>query len=212
MRTKHFLNVFAFFALWILFCVYSLLNTHTLRQKYNDRIKRSPENYTGIKNKIEINQIELCEGCVNYKQYHVILGPRSEESRSEYLDLLIVVPSGYNRDAAHRRSVIRRTWANRSFYPQYKTRHVFVMGKYKTRHVFVMGKYKTRHVFVMGKYKTRLVLVMGKYKTRHVFVMGEYKTRLVFVMGEYKTRHVFVMGEYKTRHVFVMGKWMNFYE
>ena len=67
---------------------------------------------------------------VNYIQYHVILGPHPDESRSEYLDLLIVVPSGYNRDAAERRSVIRRTWENRSFYPQFSTRCVFVMGWY----------------------------------------------------------------------------------
>ena len=66
----------------------------------------------------------------DYKQYHVILGPHSDESRSEYLDLLIVVPSGYNRDAAQRRFVIRRTWANGTFYPQYKIKHVLVMGMY----------------------------------------------------------------------------------
>ena len=48
--------------------------------------------------------------------------------------------------------MIQRTWANGLFYPEYKTRHVFVMGKNKTRHVFVMGKNKTRHVFVMGKW------------------------------------------------------------
>ena len=66
---------------------------------------------------------------VNYKRYHVMLGPDTDESRSEYLDLLIVVPSSYNNDAAERRSIIRRTWANR-FYPQFRTRHVFVMGKW----------------------------------------------------------------------------------
>ena len=66
---------------------------------------------------------------VNYKRYHVMLGPHTDESSSEYVDLLIVVPSSYNRDAAERRSVIRKTWANASFYPQFNTRHVFVMGK-----------------------------------------------------------------------------------
>ena len=70
---------------------------------------------------------------LHYAQYHVMLGPHSDVSRSKYLDLLIVVPSSYNHDAAERRSVIRRTWANRSFYPQFNTRHVFVMGKWISR-------------------------------------------------------------------------------
>ena len=131
MITTRLSNVLTVFTLWTLFCVHSL-HSNTLRQKSNAKTgsKYLLENYTGIKNKIKINKREICKGCINYPQYHVILGPHPDESRSEYLDLLIVVPSGYNRDATERRSVIRRTWANRSFYPQFKTRCVFVMGKW----------------------------------------------------------------------------------
>ena len=124
--------MFLQFSHWILFCGHSLLDTYALRQKCNVKTvsKYLLENYTGIKNKIKINKAEIYESCVNYRQYHVILGPHPDESRSEYLDLLIVVPSSYNHDAAEKRSVIRKTWANASFYPQFNTRHVFVMGKW----------------------------------------------------------------------------------
>ena len=134
MRTEHLSDVLAVFTLWILFCGHSLLDTYALRQKCNVKTvsKYLLENYTGIKNKIKINKREICKSCVNYRQYHVMLGPHPDKSRSEYLDLLIVVTSSYNHDAAERRSVIRRTWANGSFYPQFRTRHVFVMGKCST--------------------------------------------------------------------------------
>ena len=132
MRSEHSSNVLTVFTLWILFCGHTLRSTDALKQKSNVKTvsKYLLENYTGIKDKIKINKREICESCVNYRQYHVILGPHPDESRSEYLDLLIVVPSSYNHDAAERRSVIRRTWANASLYPQFRTRHVFVMGEW----------------------------------------------------------------------------------
>ena len=64
---------------------------------------------------------------VNYKQFHAILFPVNE-SKAE-VDLVILVPTRCRLDAAERRMVIRKTWANKTHTSPLKVQHVFLLGK-----------------------------------------------------------------------------------
>ena len=65
---------------------------------------------------------------VNYKQFHVILFPINQLNKE--LDLVVLVPTHYTIDAADRRRVIRKTWANTTYTSPLKVQHVFVLGKF----------------------------------------------------------------------------------
>ena len=73
-----------------------------------------------------------CQGVISYyanhKQYHVILSPTNHLNTD--LDLIILVPTHYSKDAAGRRRVIRKTWANKTYTCPLKVQHVFVLGKF----------------------------------------------------------------------------------
>ena len=65
---------------------------------------------------------------VNYKQFYSILSPTNELNLE--LDLVILIPTHYSIDAADRRRVIRKTWANKTYTSPLKVQHVFVLGKF----------------------------------------------------------------------------------
>ena len=65
---------------------------------------------------------------VNYKQFHAILSPVNHLNTD--LDLIILVPTHYSKDAADRRRVIRKTWANKTYTSPLKVQHVFLLGKF----------------------------------------------------------------------------------
>ena len=64
---------------------------------------------------------------VNYKHFHAILSP-GNESKTD-VDLVILVPTRCRLDAAERRMMIRKTWANKTHTSPLKVQHVFVLGR-----------------------------------------------------------------------------------
>ena len=142
MRGRQLMKFIIVFGLWILFCVYSIIKVNMIQQTQQRKATVGGIN-NEINNSIKVsekNKRYFCKGCVDYTQYHVIIEPQLQQSPlvedgtgtgSNDLDLLIVVPSSYRRDAAERRAVIRRTWANRAhLLPEFNTKHVFVMGEF----------------------------------------------------------------------------------
>ena len=63
---------------------------------------------------------------VNHKQYRALISPLNESIKE--LDLVVLVPTHYSVDAAERRRVIRKTWANKTYTSPLKVQHVFVLG------------------------------------------------------------------------------------
>ena len=132
MHNKRMIHIVSLLSFWISIFFYGLLDNALRHQKQWKNLQKKSLKF---KDTISISNTtqkrRICNGCIDYMQYHVILGPQLEQSRSEDLDLLIVVSSSYNADSAHRRDVIRRTWANKSFYSQFKTKNFFVLGKFQ---------------------------------------------------------------------------------
>ena len=86
---------------------------------------------------------------VNYKQFHAILSPINQLKLE--LDLVVLVPTHYTIDAAGRRRVIRKTWANKTYTSPLKVQHVFVLGKFTLSERF-------KEMFVIPGVKVELKL------------------------------------------------------
>ena len=65
---------------------------------------------------------------VNYKQYHAILSPINKFKTE--LDLVILVPTHCSVEAADRRRMIRKTWANKTYTSPLRVQHIFVLGMF----------------------------------------------------------------------------------